>query len=1184
MDDTTTFVPTDDDDYSHFDDGSVEWKACRERDRLAAIALDEMFDAQKQGGETWLAWLEKHRGREVRAEVETKRRLCQEEQDRYCQWKDWISLQRELQDKEYCAIPVDFRTPLKQWELEWNQLSWQAEEAYRQRCNDIWSGKYRGEGGETVQGNEAADDTVLKPLELAESSESTETLPNDSVVELPKLDLPDSSPPLDDQSDEGANADQANEAADDTLPEPERLTESSDSPKALRNDSVVELPKLDQSDLSPFIDDQSNTEFPSLPSPAVTPNDKSDSPHPKSLYRTPNPIILVSPPLPAERTISKGETSTIQTARQLQPASYTAAHRGRDDLAGPRTMVQKKRPAAKSLKAAKQQIKEISTLGATAQVDTPEKKQEKVKQPVKKDYTDPPQPVSTPKKPKKPMTDVVATPAPVVVSGPISGRKRKVKSFTSSQKPPAPQLSVQASSSGAASAATPTCPALAPETEAEKTKVDVSGAMEQSERVEVAAERNVAGEGSGEMWQVIMAPKRKAEEDIDYSQRPLCKHRCNRKDTCGHGGCCREHVRRAAAALNAQPTQDPGEADAPEPATAAREPEEARTQSPDNTNAGGQQTSEQEIAATAPEAQPAQSPENANGGGEQQAIDGDSTDEQAEANGPNAAPAPEDSSLRFSVQINNTGPLERPSPMRDQSNHPEYALNMQSYAQSRSVTPGNYRTPQRYLCNISGCKEVLRLTELRDEILLYLPPQDLLRYRRVCKEWKNTIDYVPRPVYGAQARQPKSLFKRAMFLEADDEYLPPRPIHQRDIDRTMKFMRKDFEAVREEVPYVERATHLSETMGIDLRKPEDIPWLNKFNNFAQRAVDADIEALIKQTTPPRVAINPALFRLEGRPTVTKRRDNKNSTDPNRPLAKFRGRRAHFLVNPMIELDATDKRLNMFITQPPTKKVALRWELNRMLFPTREFPMDFEQVEGSTWEGGLAGSERYIEREQGIRYRDVIRLVELAAESSPWAWEEEQEEISPWHTDLFRTYILTDPEVDVSYSQCWGTRLPRDGSDFEPEWLYSWNLFRRNDRNWGHYLRYHWVMKFGEDPQYPGGKTDNQNDRKNDMSRDDYRKLQRLRDKRGTDRPHVYRPEWLEWLERWGGDNKDPGPGDRRSRSSEYTFYRLHLELEIPDQDARLEREFWEERKLAYDEDVSDDEVDEEYGGTEWKRR
>ncbi|GIZ49882.1 hypothetical protein CKM354_001289900 [Cercospora kikuchii] len=240
-----------------------------------------------------------------------------------------------------------------------------------------------------------------------------------------------------------------------------------------------------------------------------------------------------------------------------------------------------------------------------------------------------------------------------------------------------------------------------------------------------------------------MAPKRKAEEDIDYSQRPLCKHRCKRKDTCEHGDCCREHIRRATAAPEAQPTQLLHEGDAPEQAVAAREPEEARAQSPDNTNAGGQQTSEQEIAATAPEAQTVQSPDDKNlaGGQQAEAIDGHSTDEQVEANEPYAAPAPGDSSVRFPVQINNASPLERPSPMRDQSNHPEYAINMQSYAQSRSVTPGNYRTPQRYLYSISGCKEVLRLTELRDDILLYLPPQDLLRYRRVCKDWRNAIDH-----------------------------------------------------------------------------------------------------------------------------------------------------------------------------------------------------------------------------------------------------------------------------------------------------------------------------------------------------------------------------------------------------------------------------------------------------------
>ncbi|PPJ50231.1 hypothetical protein CBER1_07200 [Cercospora berteroae] len=448
MTDTTTFVPTDDDVYSHFDEGSLEWKACRERDsqdRLAVIALDEMFDTQKQGGEGWLAWLEKHRGSEARAEVETKRRLCQEEQDRYCQWKDWISLQRELQEKEYCAIPVYFRVPWKQWETEWNRLSWQAEEDYRQRIDDIWSGKYRGEGGENEHANEAEDGTVTEPEKLAESSESAESLRNDSVVELPKLELPDSSPP---------------------------------------------------------VDDQSSKEFPSLPSGAGPSKDKLESPHPKSLYRTPNPIRLASPPPPAETTISKVETPTRQTRRHLLAASFTTGHGGRDDLAGPRTVALKKRPVARSPKAAKQQIKVKPTLDTTVQDDASERPEEmEMEQPAKKEHINPAPRVSTPKKQKKPTTETSVTPAPVVISGPISGRKRKVKSFTSSPKPPAPQtpqVSIPATACGAASAATPTPPARTSEAESRKAAVHVSGATKRVEESKVAAERNVAGEGSGE--------------------------------------------------------------------------------------------------------------------------------------------------------------------------------------------------------------------------------------------------------------------------------------------------------------------------------------------------------------------------------------------------------------------------------------------------------------------------------------------------------------------------------------------------------------------------------------------------------------------------------------------------------------------------------------------------------------
>ncbi|GIZ49883.1 hypothetical protein CKM354_001290000 [Cercospora kikuchii] len=459
---TTTFVPTNDDDYSHFDEGSVEWKACRERDRLAAIALDEMFDAQKQGGEVWLAWVEKHRGAEARRELERKQRLCREEADRYWQWKDWISLQRELQEKEYCAIP--------------------AEEAYRQRCNDIWSGKYRGEEIENEQANEAADGTAPEPERLAESGESTQSLRNDSVIELPKPDLADPSPPVDDQSDKMAEPHQANEAGDDTVLASEKLSESNEQAESLPNDSVLQLPELDLPNSSPSLHDQSNEEFPSLTSTAATPKDRLEPPHPKSLYKPPSPPISVSPPPPTVTTLPSVETQTTRTRRHLLAASPTKAHRGSQDLASARTVVLKKSPAAKSPRAAKQQIKDIPTLDTTAQDDTPEKKQEK--------------PVSTPKKQKKPTTATVATPAPVVVSGPISGRKRKVKNFAAAPAPQTPQLSVQASNAGVASAATPTCPALAPQAEAKETKVDISGAMEQPERV--AAERDVAGEGSGE--------------------------------------------------------------------------------------------------------------------------------------------------------------------------------------------------------------------------------------------------------------------------------------------------------------------------------------------------------------------------------------------------------------------------------------------------------------------------------------------------------------------------------------------------------------------------------------------------------------------------------------------------------------------------------------------------------------
>ncbi|PPJ50232.1 hypothetical protein CBER1_07201 [Cercospora berteroae] len=543
-----------------------------------------------------------------------------------------------------------------------------------------------------------------------------------------------------------------------------------------------------------------------------------------------------------------------------------------------------------------------------------------------------------------------------------------------------------------------------------------------------------------------MAPKRKAEEDIDYN--------------------------------------------APEQATAAREPEEARAQSLDNANAGGQQTSEQEIAATATEAQSAQSPEDMNG-----------REQQAGATTGVAAASQDNAATGSLVQVGHTGPLERPFPNFDQPNHPFWAIPGDPSRQP--IEPEDYRLPQRYLCEISGCEEVLGMPELTDIIMLFLPPQDLLRYRRVCREWKETIDYVPNPEDVAEGRTSKSQFRRALFLEPDEEYLPPRPITQQDIDRTKRIAKMDYERVNPDVP-----DH------------------------------SDVKDLIRSVTPRRVAINPAFFRLEGRPTVMKRRGTKNVADPSRDETQFRSRRAHFLVDPLVPLDENDTRLDMFITQPPIKKIGVYWEIYGFVKPTSKARAKIDSMEGGTWDYEYEDIEDVIEREEGIRYRDVVKLTRLMV------WETVEEnlyyqdnDLSEWKTDMIRTFLIADPEVDFSCSQCWGSRGPRDGREYEPEWLHAWNLLRDGDYAWMQYLQYHHMIKLGPDNEGGAGWV-------------------------GT----LARPPWADVL-RTSPEQESPGVVEQRR--SEYTFTHLHEGIAF---DPPLP-EGWVEDKEAYDEKLSDDEGD-----------
>ncbi|KAM3415178.1 hypothetical protein BST61_g10298 [Cercospora zeina] len=436
----------------------------------------------------------------------------------------------------------------------------------------------------------------------------------------------------------------------------------------------------------------------------------------------------------------------------------------------------------------------------------------------------------------------------------------------------------------------------------------------------------------------------------------------------------------------------------------------------------------------------------------------------------------------------------------------------------------------------------METAELRNQILLALPPQDILRCRRVCTAWREAIDHVPEPVRGVQARQPTSWFRRALFLEADERELPPRTITQSAIERTKKIGAFDYSEVEPGSTKAHRSEYLRSKMGIDLENPEDMPWLTEFMLiWGTEMVDVYVKSFIEHITPRRVTINPALFRLEGRPTVMKRRDPSNIEDPERADGLFRSRRAHFLVDPLAELPEEDSRLDMFITQPPVKKVALRWELYRHTHPTHRAEAGLEQREGNSWNDGIPGSEESIEREAGIRYRDVTNLMHLVIDRIWVRGEPEDAEISPHRTDLFRTYIVTDPETDLSHSHSWGSRLPRDGRDSEPEWLHAWNLFRKNDRNWNMYLAYHRVIKLGHDPDGDDGDDPETN-----------RILMDITKRQGR------------------------GPKEFGRLMNEYTNRALHRAMEGAEADKRQQR-----NGEAYHENWSDDEEDQE---DLWKRR
>ncbi|KAM3415179.1 hypothetical protein BST61_g10299 [Cercospora zeina] len=481
---TTPFDPTGW-DYSEFEEDTPQWIACRERDRKEAEAINEMFAAQKAGGETYLAWIEKTKGSEARKKEEK----IFSEVRRYGDEDDWYFEEYKRQQKAYWLQPGANQ---EQWDEHTRVLNKAGSERakwHKEQMRKLRSKEYSEEdAAEEVKEGEGQKGKTLPVKE--DEPQQPETIAAEVVS---RLGISHLGTPKDIKEDAGQEPETSPVKEDDAQEQETSATEPRLEPSVLdgRHDSLVDVLATEKSSAPLSLKDESLQGFPSLPTTASAKHDST--PHPKSLYKKPSPIVLSSLP-PA---VSAVETPPKQTrpARLRFPQS-TPAYAGRDNRSGPKILVLENRPAARSPQPAEKPAEESSTQKSTALESRPEKVEEE-SQPAKggKVAQSPP-PISAPKKQKKPTAETLAAAAaPVVVSEPISSRKRKEKKV---ETPKAP-VSGRAAKLKPTKAKTPASAEPAVQIEMTGPAAPVSGSVQPSKAPRKDMARHSGDEDGGEM-------------------------------------------------------------------------------------------------------------------------------------------------------------------------------------------------------------------------------------------------------------------------------------------------------------------------------------------------------------------------------------------------------------------------------------------------------------------------------------------------------------------------------------------------------------------------------------------------------------------------------------------------------------------------------------------------------------
>ncbi|KXT12671.1 hypothetical protein AC579_4509 [Pseudocercospora musae] len=112
---------------------------------------------------------------------------------------------------------------------------------------------------------------------------------------------------------------------------------------------------------------------------------------------------------------------------------------------------------------------------------------------------------------------------------------------------------------------------------------------------------------------------------------------------------------------------------------------------------------------------------------------------------------------------------------------------------------------------------------------------------------------------------------------------------------------------------------------------------------------------------------------------------------------------NFKLNPGHSLPAGDRRLDMFLTQPPVRTMQASWNMYSLEHPTAKHEARLIKVNRDTEFWRTRGTPYPLRNDRGLRYRDVINFI--TSEAVDRLGED-------FHIDRRRTFIYSKPGTGI----------------------------------------------------------------------------------------------------------------------------------------------------------------------------